>query len=812
MHVIERRVTSRSPHGGAGRRKLATAAFAVLCGLAPAAAQSDPPPWERTETRSACSDFTTLRTPLFGDLHIHTAVSADAYIYGTRVGPRDAYDFALGAAITLSDDDEQQTGTATIDRPIDFAAVTDHSEWFGEVELCTTPGSPVYDDNVCGLLRQAEHPDDRGPAIINWQFVAGIGNPPPYLPLCNTPGADCDATAISVWQDLQAAAEGAYDRSSTCSFTTFIGFEHTASPIGVHLHRNVIFRNHVVPPFAVNYMDTVAGGNPQGVWTAIEDDCLDAGEGCDAVIIPHNTNFSNGEGWLDPADAAEARRRQDIEPLAEIFQVKAGSECRFDRLAGVGSMTADELCTFEQNPAANQIPNQPPPPIGEYPARNMVRNALKDGLMFEEFLGVNPFKLGVIASTDNHNGAGGNTEEFEWQGSEGNGHSSPERRIARGIRTNPGGLAVVWAEENSRDAIFSALRRRETYATSGTRPVLRLFGGRLRGVRCDSSDMVERAYQRGTPMGGQLGPVRGSESPKFVVSALKDPGPAGHPGTDLQRIQIIKGWVDGSGQTHEEVFEVAGDANNGAGVDPATCAPTGTGATQLCEVWEDPEFDPDVRSFYYARVLENPTCRWSTLQCKNAGVDPFAADCDDQAAAAGPDFENCCLTETDDPFHERVIQERAWSSPIWYRPDDVARMRASVSFGAASGSDKLTLRVQLGRLPDGFHPDGEALAVKLHDDDTIYEVTIPAGTLKRTGSAQTYVLRDPNGTLGGLRKAKLKILAGGEAVLKLRTVGMDLSNADRSDHFVVLQLDAGLYSARQSRLWKARGDSLRHAS
>ncbi|MEE8311989.1 MAG: DUF3604 domain-containing protein [Candidatus Binatia bacterium] len=784
----------------------------MLATLAPAIADADPPPWERTETRAACGDFTTLRTPFFGDLHIHTAVSADSYIYGTRVDPRDAYAFAIGATIPLADDDELQTRSATIDRPLDFAAVTDHSEWFGEVDLCTTPSSPAYDDPVCQLLRAVDDPNDRFLTIVQWQFVAGIPEPPPHLPLCDAAGVDCEAAAISVWQDLQDAAEGAYDRSGACSFTTFVGFEHTQSPSGAHQHRNVIFRNHVVPPFAVNTMDTIAGGSPQGVWSAIEDDCLDAGQGCDAVIIPHNTNLSNGQSWTDPIDAADARRRQDIEPLAEIFQVKAGSECRFDRLAGVGSMSADELCTFEQRPEASQIPNQPIPSIGEYPPRNLVRNALKDGLMFEEWLGVNPFKLGFIASTDNHNGTAGNTEEIDWEGSEGNADASPMRRVEDRLRTNPGGLAVVWAEENSRDAIFSALRRRETYATSGTRPVLRFFGGRLRGVSCDSADMVARAYERGTPMGGQLGPVRGNRSPKFVVSALKDPGPAIRPGTDLQRIQIIKGWVDASGQTHEKVFDVAGDPNNGAGVNPNTCAPTGTGAAELCTVWEDPDFDPEMRSFYYARVLENPTCRWSTLVCKDSGVDPFAADCDDQAAAVGPGFENCCLTEAEDPFHERVIQERAWSSPIWYRPDDVARLRASVSFGSPPGTDTLTLRAQMGRLPSGFHPDTEALTVTLRDDDAIYEVTIPAGTLQRNGSAQTYLLRDSTGAVGGLRKVRLKILAGGKAVLKLRTVAMDLSNADRSDHFVELRLETGLYSATQPRMWHVRGNTLRHVS
>ncbi len=173
-------------------------------------------------------------------------------------------------------------------------------------------------------------------------------------------------------------------------------------------------------------------------------------------------------------------------------------------------------------------------------------------------------------------------------------------------------------------------------------------------------------------MGGDVGPVRGKKGPRFAVLAVKDAGTALFPGTDLQRIQIVKGWVDESGQTREQVFDVAGDASNGATVDPATCAPLGTGARELCAVWQDPGFDRDQRAFYYARVLENPTCRWSTLVCKSLGVDPLSPDCEAQAAAAG-DFENCCLDESNDAFMEPVIQERAWTSPIWYAPSVPSR-------------------------------------------------------------------------------------------------------------------------------------------
>jgi len=196
------------------------------------------------------------------------------------------------------------------------------------------------------------------------------------------------------------------------------------------------------------------------------------------------------------------------------------------------------------------------------------------------------------------------------------------------MHSNPGGLTAVWAEENSRDALFDALRRRETYATSGTRPVVRFFGGDLAGVTCDSPTLVRDAYATGTPMGGELGAVRGGRSPRFLVWAMKDQ-------TNLQRIQIVKGWVDADGQTHEQVFDVAGSAINGATIDPATCAPGGPRAAELCTVWRDPDFDRRRRAFYYARVLENPTCRWSTFVCKAAGVEPLGTDCATQAAAAG---------------------------------------------------------------------------------------------------------------------------------------------------------------------------------
>src|SRR5262245_23205731 len=267
-----------------------------------------PPPWERTEEREPCSDFALTRSPFFGDLHVHTRYSADAYIFGTRGTPRDAYAFARGDPVLVSDENEEPTRQVQIERPLDFAAVTDHSEFIGEVTLCTDPTSSVYDAQICQELRGK---NDTSQVTIDWLFPAGIENPPPSLPFCADLGVDCDAAAVSAWTDMQAAAEEAYDRTSACSFTSFIGYEHTASLLGRHMHRNVIFRNDHVPHQPASYLETAHDGTPQGVWKAIEDGCLNAGFGCDAVIIPHNPNLSGGEQFVDPLDGADARRRNE---------------------------------------------------------------------------------------------------------------------------------------------------------------------------------------------------------------------------------------------------------------------------------------------------------------------------------------------------------------------------------------------------------------------------------------------------------------------------------------------------------------------
>ncbi len=771
-------------------------AVALVVTLGSRARAEMPPPWQRTETREACGRYEPFRSPYFGDLHIHTRFSADASIFGTTIVPRDVYDFVTGrASITLSDDNEQQTRSAHIARPLDFAAVTDHAEFFGEVLLCSDTSSPVYDIAMCQLLRRPEPDANQFNATVSWLFPAGIPNPPASHAFCAMPGLDCDAAAVSVWQEMRDAAEAAYDRTAACAFTSFVGYEHTASPIGKHLHRNVIFRNDRVMPFAASVLETHAGGIPQGLWSAVEAQCLTTGTGCDALIIPHNSNLSGGQQWLDPADASEAQRRQTLEPLVEIHQIKGNSECRFDRLAGAGTGTIDELCTFEQLPGADQTPGSPDPPVADYPRRNVVRNTLEDGLALEQSLGVNPFQLGFTGSTDTHNGNGGMVEEAGWEGGQGNNDASPARRISDNFRTNPGGLTVVWAEENSRDAVFSALRRRETYATSGTRPVVRFFAGELLDVRCGSPTLVRDAYARGTPMGGDMGPVRGARSPRFAVWAVKDAT-----GTDLQRIQIVKGWVDADGAPHEQVFDVAGDASNGADVDPATCAPRGAGAAELCMIWQDPTFVRRERAFYYARVVENPSCRWSTRLCKDAGIDPFAPDC--AARASGTPFANCCIGDASDPFLSPVVQERAWTSPIWYRPEGIGDVHGAVRFGRQPGGDRLVLRIGLGRLPKGFNARRDELTLRVSDDDEIVAVTLPAGTLERRPGKRFAGRADGVGTV------TLDASQRDAAVLALRTRRLDLANAARSEHIVTVAVGLGVQRATHTRLWVVRGDRL----
>jgi hypothetical protein len=641
------------------RLLLAASSFSVLALItAPVFAAE---PFARTEQRAACSHRDALRRPFFGDTHVHTAYSFDANLGGTRNTPRDAYRFAKGEPLGLQPHDAsgKPLRRAQLSRPLDFAIVTDHSETLGEVRICRNEDLAGHDSDVCWIYR------NMGPAAIGPVAIRLMTQRSRYPQMCGENDRNCIEAAGLAWRDIQAAAEEAYDRSAACSFTSFVGYEWTGSfALGANMHHNVIFRNAKVPALPISYVETPS---LYELFTRLQRDCVDGTPGCDALTIPHNSNLS-GPGLIfesaritkreqagAPVDRAEATLRQRWSPLVEISQHKGDSECL------LGGDTTDEACGYEKlpynsfsgvtrfaalNPASDQTPHR----------KAMVREALKKGVALQRELGVNPLKMGIIASTDTHLGTPGLVEEDQPRGHGGAGVMGATSGLPDDIEYHGGGLAVLWAEENSRDALFAAMQRREAYGTSGTRPSVRFFGGWNYGAElCSDPQLVAKGYQGGVPMGGDL-PKRpsGAKAPTFAALAVQDPGTAQKPGTPLQRIQIVKGWVDAKGEVHERVVDVAG-GDNGASVDLDTCEPRGDGAKQLCAVWTDPDFDAQQGAFYYARVLENPTCRWSQRICHAAKV-----DCRDPHKVP-LNLAGCC-SEVAKP----TIQERAWTSPIWY--------------------------------------------------------------------------------------------------------------------------------------------------
>jgi hypothetical protein len=645
-----------------------TSAFAVLglvCSafLSADVAMGQSPPYPVTEEREACADHAPLRRPFFGDTHVHTVYSFDANSQDTRNSPRDAYRLAKGEKVGLQpyDAEGNPLRSAQLRRPLDFTAVTDHAELLGEVRICRDESLPGGDSDFCWTYR-LNPMNGFGPMAFRTLLLRD------RFQFCGEDGELCRDQAMVVWRDIQAAAEEAYDRSAECSFTSFVGYEWTASVgNGVNLHRNVIFRNDRVPSLPPSWVETPSAFS---LWEHLQRGCVDGVEGCDVLTIPHNSNLS-GPGLmfasakvrtpedLDmPVDREEASLRQRWEPLVEIMQHKGDSECL------LGGDTTDEACGFEKVPynsfaGVGRIATEGALVLGpslQPDQRGMVRDALKKGLVIQGQVGENPLKYGIVASTDTHLGTPGLTIEDEAKG-----HGGAGARNVMGLpddlEFSPGGLAVIWAEENSRDAIFAGMQRREAYGTSGTRPVVRFFGGwDYPADLCEGTELVATGYRGGVPMGGDLpGRPEGSDAPQFIVSALQDPGTPKLEGTPLQRVQVVKGWVK-NGEAHEKVYDVAG-GENGASVDTATCERSGAGAASLCAVWVDPEFDSGENAFYYARVLENPTCRWSQQICVDAKV-----SCDDPSTITSG-LEGCCSKA-----HVRTVQERAWTSPIWYTP------------------------------------------------------------------------------------------------------------------------------------------------
>lgn len=630
-----------------------------------------PPVIVLPDEREPCRDHDPLRRPFFGDLHVHTSVSFDANAYGTRTRPADAYRFARGEPIGLPpyDDSGNPTRTTQIDRPLDFAAVTDHAEFFAETNICSDPTSPGYDSATCTGYRAGD------PALPDYGELTNILLMPERVArVCRANPALCAERDASVWQEIQDAAEDAYDRGAECSFTTFVAYEWTGSRGGTNLHRNVIFRNRSVQRVPVSYVDATTA---ESLWMRLEQTCLDTDTPCDLLSIPHNGNLGGGTMFVPvtedrtPYTREQSERRAALEPLIEIYQHKGASEC----VRGLDDPLAseDELCDFEQiHPnLCTGSADDPPDCIGPCMGggvgflgtcigpRDLARPLLRNGLEEWARTGGNPFQVGFIAGTDTHVATAGGVREEGFPGNAGETDDEPAEQLqvpdgalVHGLTASPGGLTVLWAEENSRDALFDALRRRETYGTSGPRIVVRFFAGwSYPADLCDRGDAIQMGYDGGVPMGGVL-PVQpsGASAPTFYLSALRDAL-----GAPLQRIQIVKGWL-ADGATHERVFEVGGDPANGATVDETTCTASGDGFDALCDVWTDPDFDAAQPAFYYARVIENPTCRWSRYACIAAGVDCASIDSTDPLYA-------CC-----DPSVSHVVQERAWTSPIWYLP------------------------------------------------------------------------------------------------------------------------------------------------
>ncbi len=575
-----------------------------------------------------------LRNVYFGDLHVHTAWSFDANLAGTRFDPDSAYAFARGAPLRLMSGE-----LARLSVPLDFAAVTDHAESFGLFEGCADPQITPAQREFCGLFDT--------PSLTAFMQLRNqaISRPPVRMDFCGADGAFCLKHGKTTWQKTRQAADRAYEPGI---FTTFYGYEYSPIwPKRGSTHRNVIFRNRTVPDAVVSAFEAATA---RDLWRTLEQTCV--GE-CAFLTIPHNLNRYYGKAFsmVDEDGHAYTQtdwvRRSKYEPVVEIFQAKGSSEC------ALGVSTADEECNFEQFFALCAD--------GEHEAcagpGSYARDGLKFGLSVENGLGLNPVRNGFIGSTDTHNATPGDVEEGDYRGKSGVSDASARKRLQRRkfgpavpITHNPGGLAAVWAEENTRDALFNALLRKETYATSGPRIRLRFFAGwHLPGDLLELENAVEIAYRQGVPMGGVL-TAAGSQAPQFFMIAQQDPLSAG-----LHKIQIIKGWYE-NGLVKERVVDVAcarGSPDKVSqrcpdlppSVDLTTCAVDWTaGKPQLEVVWRDTDYQPSLSAFYYVRVLQAPTCRWSSydaIRLNQAAVEVVPA----------------------------LIQERAWSSPIWLPVD-----------------------------------------------------------------------------------------------------------------------------------------------
>lgn len=543
---------------------------------------------------------------LWGDLHAHTAWSLDAYAFGAVATPADAYAFARGQELRLANGEMTR-----IDRPLDFAAVTDHAETFDVMFLCTDPS---YSDHAyCRAIRDG-HREQNGRRIFTDYLLPIVAQSPGRKPdICKDADGYCLPGSKGQWRRVQEVAN---QHDDPCRFTALIGYEWSASPGGRHWHRNVIFRSAQVPDQAFDYLRYP---KVQQLWAALDQYCRPE-DGCDVLAIPHNINWSDGGGFDVTEETSEQLAlRARFERLAEIHQEKGNSECL---PATRGSDDAD--CAFERltgNFAQDHVDgrgSEDPDDRWQRMRSTYYRSLLTRGLL--EFQAseraLNPLMLGAIGSTDNHLGTPGRVQEDGYWGSMSMLWQDDETRLDN-TGYNPGGLVAVWAEENTRGAVFDALKRREAYATSGPRISLR-FGvvgsDATTATQCNGSEIDLKVA-----MGGVL--EESLQPPRLLVLTGKDDMP-------IARVEIVKVDVH-NGEVREAVYTVA-EFNDGT--------------SEACRVWEDPDFDSAAPAYWYARVIEQSTPRWSKLLCE--------------------ELERCA----EHPEADRMTEERAWSSPIWYEP------------------------------------------------------------------------------------------------------------------------------------------------
>lgn len=622
---------------------LALVATVVAPSLAMVESRSGNPGVEVKAAPSQVVESDFPRTVLWGDTHLHTTNSFDAFAAGNRLGPEDALRFARGEHVTSSTGQHVQ-----LKRSLDFLVIADHSDAIGvTADLYNTPSSELADPRL-RRWRDMMHESLKQSALATRELITAFrtGDIPADLV---RPERVAAATR-RVW-DNQVSLVERYNEPGR--FTALHGFEFTLDRDGDSLHRNVIFRDDASRASKVLPFPADGAKGPEDLWSYME--AYERNTGGRALAIPHNPNLSNGLFFQmtgpggGPMTAEEARRRAAREPLVEVTQYKGDSEShpllsRNDEFASFGDAGWDA-----GNASLSRL-KKPEMLKGEY-----IREVLKRGLAIQQRTGANPYAFGMIGSTDSHTGLS-TVSEDEFMGKMVSDEPNPDRmtrpvnpgvaQARLGWQYLAGGLAAVWATSNTREAIFDAMLRREVYATTGPRITVRLFAGRSFPADVFKRDWIRIGYKRGIPMGGDLGAT--TSSPQFIVQAMKDPM-----GANLDRIQIVKGWVDASGETHEKVFDVAWSEPArrkmvkgrltpvGDTVDVTTASYTNSiGAPELRKLWEDPEWRRGQRAFYYARVIEIPTPRWTAFDAVRFKVKPP---------------EGASLKD----------QERAYTSPIW---------------------------------------------------------------------------------------------------------------------------------------------------